>query len=648
LKTLFHPSKFLFKDMFIIVYYKMNNNKPTVKLKTIQFNIHNKHKNILSDMTTISKNIFNCCVYSNNIFYLFKNKVYQELYLFLKEINKSKLSETNKKILINLDNKNILLQKLKHYYDFYNENHHIMITNNKIIYEHIKNKAINLILTSTNIKQFYKKITEDLVNIVNFNETNKKYVFIDIVDRIIKSFYNKTYFLTKYQMNKHIPFTYNSDQLKNDIINGYYYYDTSKTINYKQKIQKKFQIELKSEQYLFKLFVYEYCLGANKEKLPADIILNLIDKYSEAIKSYYGLINKKLPANKPKYLNKDDKFNLYYFPSSFKIKDNIARLTIGKYAALNYNKYNNDLLKITDRKYCYKYNLCSNIKNKIKKNYIKTPYGYIHNCEIIDGYYLNLKLPSIIKNKKVKQIQIKSYGNIFTAYVTYEEPNNDIELNEPITSLNSISIDTGIKNLMTIYNPTGNQYIIKGGKIKAINEFYNKQISKLQSINAKSLNLHKFNRLYSLLNERKNKLNGLINKIINKLIETYNNKKYFIIGYNEGWKTKVNMGHNNNKHFYDIPYSRIISKLKEKLLANGKQLIINEESYTSKCDSLSLEKLEKNENYLGNRIHRGLFISSTGKAINADLNGAINIMRKIVNLQTISGKKIFNPQILAA
>lgn len=624
----------------------MDNNKPKVKLKTIQFIVNNKHKYIFDDMTTISKNIFNCCVYSNNIFYLFKNKAYQNLYIFLKAIKKSELKKTYKKILINTDNTNLLLLKLKEYYDFYNENHQIMLANNKIIYDYVKSKTTNIILTSTNIKQFYETTINELVHIVAFTEANKKFVFTDLVNKIIKSFYDKKYFLMRYQMINKIPFTFEDEQLKKDIINKYYYYDTIKTPDYKQKIQKRFNCELKSEQYLFKLFVYNYCLGDNKEKLPADIILNLIDKYSEAISSYYGRINKKLPANKPKYLKKEDKFNLYYFPSSYKIDGYTARLTVGKHTASNLS--NNKLFKITDRKYCYKHNLCTNIRNKIKKNYIKTSNGYIHKCEIIDGYYLNLKLPTVVKNKKVKQIQIKSYGNIYTAYVTYEEPNNEVELDVPVTCINSISIDTGIKNLMTIYNPTGDQHIIKGGKIKAINEFYNKKISKLQTINKKSLNISKFNRLYSLLIERKNKLNGLINKLVDKLIETYYDKQYFIIGYNEGWKTKVNMGQNNNRQFYDIPYSRILQKLKEKLLVNGKKLIINEESYTSKCDSLSLEKLGKNEVYAGNRIHRGLFISSIGKAINADLNGAINIMRKVINLTEISGNRIYNPKILEA
>lgn len=642
LKILFHPNSYLKLYYSLLL---MNPNKPTVKLKTIQFNINNKYTSILSNMTTISKNIYNCCIYSNNIFCLFKNKAYYELYYLLRDIRNSELCEEYKNMLLHQNNTGILLGKLEKFYNFYNDNHQILIANNKIIYEHIKNKIAKVILNSSNIKKIYDDIIIELQPKVNFNLNNKEYVFTDVVHRIIKSFYDNKYFLSRYEMLNNIPLTDDDDQLKNDIVNKYYYFNTFKTINYKRKIQKEFTVELKSERYLFKLFVYNYCLGANKEKLPADITLNLIDKYSEAINSYYGRINKKLIANKPKYLKKDQKFNLYYFPSSYKLIGNTARLTVGKYMAENHN---NKLYKITDKKYCNSYNICSNMKNKNKKNYVKLENGYIHKNEIIDKTYLFLKLPNIMKNKKIKQIQIKSYGNIFTAYLTYEELNNDLELDEPVTSQNSISIDTGMKNLMTIYNPTGDQHIIKGGKIKAINEFYNKKISELKSTNKKLLNLNNFNRLYSLLNERKNKLNGEINKLINKLIETYYDKKYIIVGYNLGWKTKVKMGRNNNRQFSEIPYARILYKLKERLLANGKQLILNEESYTSKCDSLGLENLGKTEDYKGIRIYRGLFISSTGKAINADLNGAINIMRKVINLTEISGNKIFNPKILEA
>ena len=63
---------------------------------------------------------------------------------------------------------------------------------------------------------------------------------------------------------------------------------------------------------------------------------------------------------------------------------------------------------------------------------------------------------------------------------------------------------------------------------------------------------------------------------------------------------------------------------------NGIKFQSHEESYTSKCDALALEPIGKHEEYLGRRVKRGLFRSSTGKVINADQNGALNILRKVV------------------
>jgi IS605 OrfB family transposase len=549
---------------------------------------------------------------------------------------------------------NLILTRLKIYYNIYSNSKQLIDTNNNIIYGHIKNKLNNIILNSSNIKLYYNKITDELKNICHYDSANKEFVFTNIIDRIIKSFYDKKYFYTRYQMLNHINLTYNDSQLINDIKNNNYYYETINDINYKIKIETDFsnimpkdKTLFKSDQYIFKLFVYENCLGNNKNKLPADIILNLINKYHEMITSYYGKIKKKLKANKPKYLDKNDRFNLYYFTSSFKIVNNTARLTVGKYISDNFNNFNkNELYKINQRKYCHKNNIIQNIKNKNKKDYIKLNSGYVNKNKIIDANYLNLKLPKILKDKKIKLIQIKAYGNNFIAYISYEELINIQKTDINISINNSISIDTGIKNLLTIYNPTGDQHIIKGNKIKSINEFYNKKISELQIINKKELNINQFNRLYSLLTERKNKINGEINKIVNKLIETYNDKKYFIVGYNDNWKTGIHLGRNINRIFYGIPYTRILDKLKEKLTSIGKELIKNEESYTSKCDGLSLEIIGRKTEYSGNRIHRGLFISSTGKAINADLNGAINIMRKVIDITKVVGNKLFNPTIL--
>ena len=75
------------------------------------------------------------------------------------------------------------------------------------------------------------------------------------------------------------------------------------------------------------------------------------------------------------------------------------------------------------------------------------------------------------------------------------------------------------------------------------------------------------------------------------------------------------------------------------------RLFVVEESYTSKCDGLVLEKVGKHEVYLGKRVKRGLYQSSCGKLINADINGALNIMRKVVGDSSIE-KKIINRGLL--
>ena len=111
------------------------------------------------------------------------------------------------------------------------------------------------------------------------------------------------------------------------------------------------------------------------------------------------------------------------------------------------------------------------------------------------------------------------------------------------------------------------------------------------------------------------------------------------------------MGTDNNRKFYQIPYAKLIKKLRNKF---GEDRIIEiREQYTSVTDSLAKEEICYHKNYMGKRIKRGLFSSSTGKLINADLNGAINIMRryythhlKIGDMENIIGINLFNPKVL--
>ena len=130
---------------------------------------------------------------------------------------------------------------------------------------------------------------------------------------------------------------------------------------------------------------------------------------------------------------------------------------------------------------------------------------------------------------------------------------------------------------------------------------------------------------------RSNKINDTLHKasrfLVNHVVSLDVSK--VIVGKNNCWKQDIKMGKRNNQTFVQIPHARLIEMLKYKLELVGIELIIVEESYTSKCSALDYEEVTKHDKYAGRRVKRGLFKTSTGVLINADINGAINIMRKV-------------------
>ena len=141
-------------------------------------------------------------------------------------------------------------------------------------------------------------------------------------------------------------------------------------------------------------------------------------------------------------------------------------------------------------------------------------------------------------------------------------------------------------------------------------------------------------------------MHSLSRMIVNKLVS--NEIGNIVVGYNKGWKDSINIGRRNNQTFVQISFDRFIEYLKYKCKMVGINLIIHEESYTSKCDALALEDVKPHETYLGKRVKRGLFQSSIGKLINADVNGSLNILRKVVGdseqlAQIINSGWLFQP-----
>lgn len=248
-----------------------------------------------------------------------------------------------------------------------------------------------------------------------------------------------------------------------------------------------------------------------------------------------------------------------------------------------------------------------------------------------------------IKNEELKQVRIIPQATCYVVEVIYERKEMDLNLNKS----NFLSIDLGLNNLCScISNVETNPFIINGRVIKSVNQWYNKEKSVLMSFvgdKGTSRRINKITLYRNLFIE--DKLHKISRYIINFCIS--NNIGKIIIGLNKEWKQEINIGKRNNQHFVSIPHYKLIDKITYKAKLIGIEVVIHEESYTSKVDHLAFESLNKHDVYIGKRIKRGLFQSSIGKLLNADINGAIGISRKVIGdscINMIIGSGLaFNP-----
>lgn len=244
----------------------------------------------------------------------------------------------------------------------------------------------------------------------------------------------------------------------------------------------------------------------------------------------------------------------------------------------------------------------------------------------LSGLDCTLKLPDYIDYKTVQQIDIvKTQNKTIKVLILYSVPK--VPLKEDNNRV--LGIDLGLNNLMSVVsNTTDFRPVIYDGKpLKAINQFCNKQVSKLKSLSKNIIT----EKICSIYRNRMNKIDDYLHKCSSHLINqaVSNGFNTIIIGKNQSWKQEINLGTKNNQNFVQIPFNKLISKIRYKASLNGIRVIETEESYTSKCSFFDDEFPCKHDIYQGERIHRGLFKSSKG-TINADLNGALNIIKKVL------------------
>ena len=248
---------------------------------------------------------------------------------------------------------------------------------------------------------------------------------------------------------------------------------------------------------------------------------------------------------------------------------------------------------------------------------------------------VKIKLPPVLKGKKIKEIRIipKQHSRYFEIQYIYEVEEVQRELNKE----NALGIDLGIDNLCTCVTNNGASFIIDGRKLKSINQYYNKINAKLQSIKDKQKTSRTTLRQKRIARKRNNRINDYLSKAA-RIIVNYclnNDIGKLVLGYNEDFQRNSNIGSINNQNFVNIPYGKLRDKLIYLCKLYGIEFKLQEESYTSKAsffdgDEIPIYDKENQKEYIfsGKRIKRGLYQTSKGYQLNADCNGALNILRK--------------------
>lgn len=249
---------------------------------------------------------------------------------------------------------------------------------------------------------------------------------------------------------------------------------------------------------------------------------------------------------------------------------------------------------------------------------------------------IEITIPPILTDRKIKEIRIipKNHARFFE--IQYTQVAETIQRN--LNTKNALALDLGINNLVSGVTNEGKTFIIDGKKLKSINQWYNKENARLQSIKDKQhFGKAKTNQQKIITRKRNNRVNDYISKtaktIINYCIE--NNIGNLVVGYNVTFQQNCDLGNITNQNFVNIPYGVLRSKLEYLCELNDINYIEQEESYTSKASFFDKDDIPaynsdnpKSYTFSGKRVKRGLYRSSKGYEYNADINGALNILRK--------------------
>lgn len=333
----------------------------------------------------------------------------------------------------------------------------------------------------------------------------------------------------------------------------------------------------------------------NYKLLQAGVSQQILKVVDRSFKSFFNLIKKAKKGEyrfqdikMPKYLKKDSLFNLIFSTNAINIKDGYFRVAVSnEYKKMNPN--HQDIL---------------------------------------------IPFPSRLEGKKIKEVRIvpRNNGQFFTIQYVYEQPYEIVDLDND----KALAIDIGLNNLASCVDTNGASFIIDGKKLKSINRLYNKEKARLQSISMKQGRKYT-NQIDAITVKRNAQVNDYIKKSARIIIDYCLQNKIgnLVIGYNQDFKRNINIGKKNNQQFVQIPFGNLREQLYNLCERYGLEYIEQEESYTSKASFFDNDVLPRwnpenqmKHSFSGKRVKRGLYRTSTGVELNADVNGALNILRK--------------------
>ena len=341
--------------------------------------------------------------------------------------------------------------------------------------------------------------------------------------------------------------------------------------------------------------------SSNYKMLNSNMAQQILKEVDGSFKSFFGLL--KL-AKKGKYNFKDIKLPKY-LP-----KDGFTALIIG-FVRINKNK------------------LIIPYSNTFKKEHKS----------------IEINIPPKLVDKKIKEIRLipKSKARFFEIQYIYEVE----EIQSNVDKNKALAIGFGINNLATCVTSIGKTFIVDGRRLKSINQWHNKENARLQSIKDKQGYKNKYtNKQLTNTRKRNNKVNDYMNKtariIINYCLE--NSIGNIVCGYNETFQRNSNLGKKNNQTFVNIPFGILREKIEYLCKLYRITFIKQEESYTSKAsffdkDNIPVYNDDNPQKYefSGKRVKRGLYQTKEGTLLNADVNGALNILSKskVVDLEVL-------------